>query len=193
MDGPTQQLSRQYPRSVKLENGAPVGLRLMTAADATRIVSFARSLPEEDLLFLRVDITDPAIVAQWVHNVEVGRTIALIAEANGEMAGYAALHYNETTWQRHVGEIRIQVGPRYRSHGLGRVLAGEIFAITRNLGLRKIVAHMTAEQKRAAAMLGRLGFRPEALLQDFVIDRAGRTRDLVVMSYDVEGLTDSAD
>jgi L-amino acid N-acyltransferase YncA len=193
MTGSIQQLLPPYPRSVTLQNGTPVDLHLMTAADAARVVNFARSLPEDDLLFLRVDITDPAIVGQWVQNIEAGRTIALIAEANGELAGYAALHYNETTWQRHVGEIRIQVGPRHRSHGLGRVLAGEIFALARNLGLRKIVAHMTAEQQRAAAMLRRLGFRPEALLQDFVIDRAGRTHDLVVMSYDVEGLTDSAD
>jgi RimJ/RimL family protein N-acetyltransferase len=61
------------------------------------------------------------------------------------------------------------------------------------LGLRKIVAQMTVEQKGAIATFERLGFHPEALLQDFVIDRAGRTHDRVVMSYDVEGLTDRAD
>jgi RimJ/RimL family protein N-acetyltransferase len=193
MDERTQKFRQEYPRTVTLENGTAVGLRMMTAGDATRIVAFARSLPEEDLLFLRSDITDPAVVAEWMRNVTAGRTITLIAEANGDVAGYASLHYHETTWQRHLGEIRIQVGPRYRSQGLGRALAGEIFAGARDVGLRKIVAHMTAEQQRAAAMLERLGFRPEALLQDFVIDRAGRTRDLVVMSYDVEGLTASAD
>jgi hypothetical protein len=31
------------------------------------------------------------------------------------------------------------------------------------------------------------------LLSDFVIDRGGRTRDLLVMAYDVEGLTEHLD
>jgi L-amino acid N-acyltransferase YncA len=190
---PTQKQKRDYPRSITLDNDTAVSLRLMMAADADRIMAFARALPEEDLLFLRSDITDPKIVAQWVQNMAAERTVTVIAEASGDLAGYASLHYNQVTWQRHLGEIRIQVGPRYRSHGLGRVLAGEVFGVARDLGLRKVVAQMTAEQKGAIATFERLGFHPEALLQDFVIDRAGRTHDRVVMSYDVEGLTDRAD
>jgi RimJ/RimL family protein N-acetyltransferase len=52
---------------------------------------------------------------------------------------------------------------------------------------------MTPDQKGAMVTFERLGFRPEALLQDFVVDHAGRTRDLVVMGYDVAGLTDHAE
>jgi len=40
------------------------------------------------------------------------------------------------------------------------------------------------------ATFERLGFKPEALLQDYVIDHGGRTRDLVLMTYDVTGLTE---
>lgn len=189
----TTKLKREYPRTITLDNNTPVSLRLMTAGDADRILAFARGLSEEDQLFLRSDITDPKIVAQWIQNIAGGRTATVLAEASGEVAGYASLHYNQVTWQRHLGEIRIQVGARHRSQGLGRALAGEIFAIARDLGLRKIVAQMTADQKGAIATFERLGFQPEALLQDFVIDRTGRTRDRVVMSYDVEGLTDRVD
>jgi RimJ/RimL family protein N-acetyltransferase len=190
---PTAKRKRDYPRTVKLDDKTEITLRLMTAADANRIMAFARALPEQDQLFLRADITDPRIVAQWVENIAAERTATVIAEVGGELAGYVSLHYNQVTWQRHLGEIRIQVGLPYRSHGLGRVLAGEIFAVARDLGLRKIVAQMTVEQKGAIATFERLGFHPEALLQDFVIDRAGRTHDRVVMSYDVEGLTDRVD
>jgi RimJ/RimL family protein N-acetyltransferase len=190
---PKAKPKREYPRSIALDNKTPVSLRLMTAADADRMVAFARALPEEDLLFLRSDITDPKIVAQWVENLAANRTVTVVAEAGKELAGYASLHYNQVTWQRHLGEIRIQVGARYRSHGLGRALAGEIFDIGRELGLRKIVAQMTSDQKGAIATFERLGFQPEALLQDFVMDRSGRTHDRVVMSHDVEGLTDRVD
>jgi L-amino acid N-acyltransferase YncA len=190
---PTAKRKRDYPRTVKLDDKTEITLRLMTASDADRIMAFARALPEQDLLFLRADITDPRIVAQWVQNIAAERTVTVVAEAGGNLAGYVSLHYNQVTWQRHLGEIRIQVGLSYRSHGLGRILAGEIFGVARDLGLRKIVAQMTVEQKGAIATFERLGFHPEALLQDFVIDRAGRTHDRVVMSYDVEGLTDRVD
>jgi len=181
------------PRTVRLKDGTAIVLRLMTAADAAAIAAFARSLPEDDLLFLRLDITDPDAVAHWVRNLEAGLTTTVIAETDGALAGYAALVQNRVAWQRHLGEIRTQVGLRFRSQGLGRALAGEIFALARERGLRRIVAQMTPDQKGALVTFERLGFRPAALLQDFVIDHAGRTRDLVVMAYDVNGLTDHLD
>jgi RimJ/RimL family protein N-acetyltransferase len=190
-DVPARQ--RGYPRAIALDNGTDVTLRLMTSGDAERIVAFANSLPADDLLFLRSDITNPTVVAQWMKNVEAGRTATVIAEAGGELAGYASLHHHGTSWQRHLGEIHIQTGQRYRSQGLGRALAGEMFALATELGLRKIVAQMTVDQRGAIATFERLGFHAEALLSDFVIDRADRTRDLMVMAYDVAGLTEHLD
>ena len=187
---PPRATARAYPHTVPLRDGTPVLLRLMSAADAGRIATFARNLPEDDLLFLRMDITDPVAVALWVRNLEAGLATTVIAEVNGETAGYASLVQNRVAWQRHLGEIRTQVGLPYRSRGLGRALAGEIFSIGQERGLRKIVAQMTTDQKGAIATFERLGFKPEALLQDFVVDHAGRTRDLVVMTFDVTGLTE---
>ncbi len=178
-------IQRAYPRTIQLDTNTEVSLRLMTPADTYRIVAFARSLPADDLLFLRMDITKLNVVAHWGQNVKEGSTMTVLAEVGSEIAGYVSLHHNEVTWQRHLGEIRIQVGPRYRSQGLGRALAGEIFTIARDLKLRKIVAQMTPDQKGAIATFERLGFRTEALLQDFVIDRTDRTRDLMVMTCDV--------
>src|SRR5438552_10278101 len=140
---------RDYPRTIALDNNTAVSLRLMTAADADRIVTFARNLPADDLLFLRMDITNPSVVAQWVQHLAAGRTVTIIAEANSAMAGYASLHHPEVTWQRHLSEIRIQVGQHYRSHGLGRILAAEIFAIASVLGLRKLWVLMTSFLKVA--------------------------------------------
>ena len=180
-------VSRETPSLVPLKDGSAVTLRPMTAFDASRIVSFAQSLPANDLLHLRMDITKSEVVKQWVRNLEERTTLTVIAEVGGQIAGYAILHHNQVTWQRHLGEIRILVGPEYRSHGLGRKLAQEIFAIAHDIGLRRIVAQMTPDQKGAIATFEHLGFQPEALLSDFVIDRDGRTSDLVIMAYDVTG------
>jgi len=189
MSEPTAKIQRTYPRNLKLDENTEVSLRLMIPADTHRIVIFARSLPEDDLLYLRMDITKLNVVAQWGQNIKEGRTVTVLGEVNKEIVGYASLHHNEVTWQRHLGEIRMQVGPRYRSRGLGRALGGEIFAIAQDLRLSKLVAHMTTDQKGAIATVERLGFRREALLHNFVIDRAGQMRDLIVMSYDLPGPT----
>jgi L-amino acid N-acyltransferase YncA len=193
MEEEQSKVQRPYPRTVTLEDNTEVSFRLMTPGDINRIVAFARSLPEDDLLFLRTDITKAFVVMLWGQNIKSGLTVTVLAERHNEIAGYASMHHNEVTWQRHLGELRVQVGPAYRSKGLGRALAAEIFAIAHDMGLKKIVAHMTPDQHGAISTVRRLGFQQEALLQDFVIDRVGRTRDLLVMTCEVTNLTKPKD
>jgi L-amino acid N-acyltransferase YncA len=178
-------LQRSYPRTLQLDNGQHVQLRLMGSGDVHRVLAFARSLPEEDLEFLRVDITRMLVVMLWVQNIKAGNTVTLLALDDQDVIGYASVHHDQVTWQRHLGDLRIQVSPPYRSQGLGGALGREIFALAPALGIRKIVAHITPNQKQAIALVGRSGFRHEALLHDYVIDRHGRTKDLVVMVHDV--------
>ena len=184
-----------YPKTVRLEDGSSATLRLMTPADRDGVLKFARSLPEDDLLYLRTDITDPKVLYEWIDNLKQQRTVTVLAEGSkGEgIIGYGSLHYNEANWTRHLGEIRIQAGTRTRGKGLGRHLARAVFEIARGLGLQKITARMTPDQQGARATFERLGFQMEALLADFVIDRNGRTRDMLVMSHDITGLTDRLD
>ena len=82
------------------------------------------------------------------------------------------------------------IAPEYRGRGLGHILANEIFAVAEQRGLQKIVARMAADQRGAVQVFEGLGFSAEALLADYVMDREGQTHDLIVMSYDVTGLTE---
>jgi L-amino acid N-acyltransferase YncA len=182
--------SSGYARELKLSDGRRVSLRLMAAADRQRVLSFAQSLPPDDLLFLRTDITEPALVDEWIGNLEKGATVTVLAEVDGELAGYASLHLEQALWTRRVGEIRVQVGVPYRGVGLGRQLAAQIFRLGQARGLKKMAAMMTPDQAGARAAFEKIGFSVEALLQDWVVDRKGRPRDLLIMSHDLEGLSD---
>jgi L-amino acid N-acyltransferase YncA len=179
-----------YPTELKLPDGRQVELRPMQLADRQEVLDFARALPRDDLLFLRTDITEPAMVDEWVRNIERGTTLTVLAEIGGGMAGYASLHFEQARWTRRVGEIRVQVGAQYRGIGLGRRLAAEIFKLGQSRGLKKMAAMMTPDQTGARAAFEKLGFQVEALLQDWVVDRDGRPRDLLIMSHDLEGLSD---
>ena len=180
--------TESYPKEIKLPDGQQIRLRLMQPADRDRVLRFACSLPPDDLLFLRTDITEPAIVDAWIAALQAGTTITVLAEAGSELAGYASLHLEQARWTRRVGEIRVQVEPAFRGLGLGRCLTTEIFELGQTRGLKKMAAMMTPDQTGAHAAFEKLGFQVEALLQDWVEDRSGRPRDLLVMSYDLERL-----
>ena len=183
----------EYPRTISLPDGQSVQIRLMTAADRNAMLAFARGLPQEDLLFLRVDISDPAAVDIWIRNIEAGLSATLLAFDSNGIIGYATVHRSQVPWMRRVGELRVNVGAAYRARGLGRILTSQIFDLARGLGLRKLMANMTTDQHGAQAAFRRLGFIPEALLADYVEDRNGKPRDLVMMSYDIGGHTDHVD
>ncbi len=187
---PTDTLTAQYPKTVALPDGQSVEVRLMTAADRDAVLAFARGLKQEDLLFLRIDITDPAVVDEWVANVAAGLSTTLLACDSRGIVGYATVHRTRAPWTRGVGELRVNVSSDYRTRGLGRSLTSQIFDVARGLGLRKLMANMTTDQHGAQAAFRRLGFVPEALLADYVEDRNGTPRDLVMMSYDIGGHSD---
>lgn len=181
-----------YPRKTNLPDGGSVEIRLMSAQDRDAVLTFARGLAEEDLLFLRVDLTEPAVIDEWVRNLEAGDSTSLVAYDDSGVVGYATVHRSPARWTRRVGEIRVNVSPEYRARGLGRQLISQIFDLARSLGLRKIIANMTVDQSGAQAAFRKLGFVPEALLADYVEDRNGRSRDLVIMCYDIDGHSDQA-
>jgi RimJ/RimL family protein N-acetyltransferase len=181
---------RTFPRDVRTDSGKTLNLRLMDASCRDELLAFARTLPRADVMFLRMDITDPRNIDEWIKNVEAGRTVTILAYDADKLAGWASVHHNEVLWTRHVGEIRTIVGVDYRGIKLGARLAEEMFAIAKELGLKKITAQMTADQKGARATFERIGFRPEALLADHVVDAEGHTHDMLIMSYDIDGFND---
>ena len=193
MQSEPRQVHRSYPHTVTLSDGRQVRLRLMMpGGDVYRLHAFASSLPKDDLQFLRVDITRLVVVLHWAQNIKAGLTVTVLAEEDGEVVGYASVHNDQVSWQRHLGELRIQVGQAYRGCGLGGLLGKEIFAIASDLGIETIVAQMTADQRQAIALVERSGFKHEAVLHDFVIGRDGRKNDLVVMTCNVAKLESGA-
>ena len=182
-----------FPQTAKLPDDTEIEVSLMTGRDKKAMLAFAKALPEEDLLFLRVDLTDPEVIDDWVANLKAGLSISLVARDKKGVVGYASLHQNKARWTRGVGEIRVNVAGAYRSKGLGKFLTSRIFDVARNEGLRKIMANMTSDQRGAQAAFRRLGFVPEAILADYVEDNRGTARDLVIMSYDVDGHSEQMD
>ena len=181
-----------YPKSAELSNGTTITLKAMGETDKNALIKFAQNLPEEDLLFLTIDLTQEEAINGWLENIKNGSSTSLLAYTDDELVGYATVHRESAPWTRKIGEIRVNIAPDLRSLGLGRLLISHIFDVCRKLELTKILARMTIEQKGAQAAFRKLGFIAEAILADFIVDHKGLTHDLVMMTYDVEGLSDQA-
>ncbi|MFN0096721.1 MAG: N-acetyltransferase family protein [Dehalococcoidia bacterium] len=174
----------RYPRQVRL-GAKDLTIRLMAAGDEDRMLALARSLPEHDLLFLARDITKRSEVKEWVKSAAAGEIATIVALSADAFVGYAAVHRNPMRWSSHVAELRVMVAPEMRGSGLGRQLTQEAFATSLALGVEKMIAQMTLDQKGAIAVFEGLGFRPEALLRDHVKDRSGTKHDLLMLSHEV--------
>ena len=154
--------------------------RPIAPGDDPALVRFFARIPDADRTFLKEDVEDPQVLAEW-SRPGAARVIAL---DGGEVVGSVAivpLH----GWSSHVGEVRLVVDPEHRGRGIGRDLARHAVVEAVQLGLSKLVVDVISDQLALIGMFRALGFEPEALLADHVRDRSGELRDLMVLSNDV--------
>jgi L-amino acid N-acyltransferase YncA len=177
---------RAFPWTGKI-GGHEITFRLMAPEDGARLLNFTQGLSKDDMMFLRMDISQPEVIEEWVQNVQMGRTITVLAfNEKDDIVGYCSLHTNERLWTRHIGEIRVFVLHEYRGIRLASRLVTEMFQIAREQNLDRITFNIAREQPHMQQMLEGLGFKVEALLTDWLMDRDGRTHDLLIMSHDVK-------
>src|ERR1700691_3958555 len=176
--------ARSYPRRVATEVGE-IELRLVSQADESAVLDFARKLPAHDLLFLPRNISEPKVLAAWIKEIERGSITSLLAVKSGRVVGCGTIVCDPHSWSPHVGEIRNVVSSEVRGQGVGRALSQETFALALSAGLEKLVVQMTVDQTGAIAIFEGLGFKAEALLRDHVRDKAGRKHDIVVLGHNV--------
>ena len=157
-------------------------IRALGAGDLDALQAFFARVPEGDRTFFKEDVTDREAVASWTTDA---RSRRLVARDDDAVVGYVAV-IPGVGWSSHVGELRVVVDPETRGRGLGRALARQGLLAALDLGLRKVVVEVVADQQPAIGMFQALGFEAEALLKDHVCDRAGTLRDLIVLAHAVD-------
>ena len=171
-----------FPMRFSLK-GRTVVLRPLAAEDSGPMIAFAADLPEEDLLFLERDITQPAEVQAWIKDTLEGRVVALVAWEDDAVIGYATFSRGTARWTCHVAELRVVVAQSARGIGIGRLLLELAFEMVLDMGATKVIARMTPEQSGARKLFQQLGFAEEAVLRDHALDANGLTHDLLVLSF----------
>ncbi len=159
-------------------------VRPLAAEHVTPLQEFFRRVPESDHNSFAEDVLEPGLVEGWLHENRPRRAVAV--DDDGTVIGYVAV-LPQVGWSCHVGSLRVVVDPAARGKGVGRALARHGLLAGLELGLSKIVVEVVVDAVPAIGMFEALGFEPEALLRDHVLDKTGQLRDLVVLAHLVEG------
>lgn len=181
MDTLSEILITTYPQTISLEDGTPVTLRPLLKTDEAALLVYFGSLPPEDRLCLKEDVTDPKVIENWIYEMEYDAILPLIALSNGNIVGDATLHFNPIGWTKHQGEVRLTTATRYRVRGLGTIMVQNLIDIATRLGLEQIHIEIPPVLDKAFYLFEKMGFKEVANLQGFVRDLEGKESDLVLM------------
>jgi phosphinothricin acetyltransferase len=116
----------------------------------------------------------------WL-NENIARRSAYVAEADGEVAGFA----NWAPWRpkdgyRHTVEDSVYVVAGHQGRGLGAELLGTLIGGAREAGAHVMMASIEASNARSVALHERLGFETVGIARE-VGSKFGRWLDLTMM------------
>jgi L-amino acid N-acyltransferase YncA len=174
-----------YPKEATLKDERVVTIRPLTHADFDKLRAFFEALPEEDRLFMRHDVTDPEVVAQWVGQIDFDRVIPLVAEESDKIVANSTLHLATHGWATHVGHIRLATARTHRHVGLGTLIAREMVLLAEKRNLEKLQSQVIEDNVGSVRLFENLGFKVVAVLKDLVKDQKGKKRNLAIMIADV--------
>jgi RimJ/RimL family protein N-acetyltransferase len=175
----------EYPKQVTLKNGRHAVIRLLQSGDCDRLLTFFRSLPDQDRMFLQHNVTDATLIGKWTGHMDLDRVIPLVAEDQDQIVADGSLHLSPHGWMQHVGQIRLVIAATHRRLGLGTLLARELVQLAEDRNLEKLYANVIEDDVVSIKMLHNLGFKPAAVLKDLVKDQNGRKRNLAIMINEV--------
>ena len=177
---------QKFPKKVTLKSGLKITLRPLKKDDEKAFHDFFSAIPERERMFIKHRVQDPEVIRGFCQNIDYGRNLPLLAIADGQIIGDATLHQQLGGWKRHVGRVSVLVHPKFRGHGLGRLLVEEIVDVARNLGLERAEAEFLGEQEAGMKVFAIVGFSQLLKLDDHVKDMQAINHDYVLMSLNLK-------
>ena len=175
-------------RQETLNDGTKIFLRSLTRDDLGRLMTFYHTLPYEDRKYLKVDVTNKAVIEKRIRAVEEGRALRIIALIEDEIIAIGVLELGIDDWHKKQGELRVVVSSKFQRKGLGMIMIRELYLLAAEKKVELVVAKMMRPQTGARKICRKLGFREELVIPDYVRDLDQKEQDLVIMVCDITDL-----
>ncbi|MDR3603092.1 MAG: N-acetyltransferase family protein [Desulfomonilaceae bacterium] len=180
---------KDYPKAIVTKDGDSVLLRPVTVEDEEALNEFFSEISDQEQWFLREKLNDPKILHESLKKLNYKRTLPIVAvrEKDGKIVANLRLHLSLAPSIGHVAHLRVMVHPDFRSLKIGSWMILDCVKTAMDMGLEKLFAEFVAgaEDSAIGAAL-KLDFRHEGSLKDYIKDKHGGYRDLVIMSRDLQ-------
>ena len=158
-----------------------VFIRPATDADLDVILEIHNHAIRELLSIWTEQEVDRADRERWLADHEAAGFPVIVAEVDGELAGYAAYgSWRDKSGYRHTVENSVYVREEFQRQGIARQLMVELIAIARAAGIHVMIAAIDAENVGSIALHSRLGFESPTIMRE-VGTKFGRWLDLALM------------
>ncbi|MGD9819647.1 MAG: N-acetyltransferase family protein [Desulfomonilaceae bacterium] len=175
---------KDYPKAIITKDGTCVLLRPVVATDEAALNQFFSEIPSDEQWFLREKLDEPETLHRWIQQLNYSRILPIVAvrEDDGKIIANIRLHLHSAPCIHHVGHLRIMVHPDYRSQRLGSWMILDCIKIAMDMGLEKLIAEFVSGIEDAGINAAiKLDFKHEGVLKDYIKDKKGEYRDLIIM------------
>lgn len=177
-------LLQDYPKAVVTCDGTSLLLRPAQVSDETALTEFFAKIPEPEQWFLREKLTDPEQLHKWLLKIDQRFILPIIAvrEDNGSIVANLRLYRPAAESLRHIAHLRVMVLPDYRHLKVGSWMILDSMKLAMDLGIEQLIAEFIDGLEQAAIQAAlKLDFVRQAVLPNYVKDRQGKYRDLIIM------------
>lgn len=180
---------KNFREMVTLKDGAYVLLRPMNGGDEKHLFEFYSEVSDDDMRYFRHYVKDPAVIHNWCENLDYSKVLPILAFVKDHVVGSASLHFQEGP-KRHIGEVRLFLAKDFRKRGLGMKMIKALVDLARKQGLGVLQAEVVADQTRFVKAFETLGFKSQAVLDDYFLFPDGDSRDVVLLTISLRAKTD---
>ena len=123
----------------------------------------------------------------WFRDDGKGRYPILVAEVDGEIAGWTRLYaWSNRCAYAGAAENAVYVHGRHRGKGIGRVLLTELLRLAQERGIRVVIARVVEGNAGSRALHEALGFRTIGVMTK-IGEKFGRLLDVRLMDIHLGG------
>jgi GNAT superfamily N-acetyltransferase len=173
-----------YPSRHALTDGVQCMVRPLQPDDAPAFRRFNEVVSDKERFLMKHRINDHQVEA-WCNDLDFEKCLPLLAFADGQIVGYAALHQRPGGWKRHIGMVDALIHPDFRGKGVLRALLNDLVELARHGGLTKLEAEFNGERRNTILSFGKCGFEELVRLPDYLQDMTAQPHDYVLMGLDL--------
>ena len=165
-------------RKVALKDGREVTLRFLKAEDNDKLYEMFSSMSEKALEWSMAPYTKKD-VERWISSLP--NSIALVAEYQGNIVGWASVYKIPSPRRLGVGELSVYLHQEFHNVGLGSAMTERLLQLAKNQKMHRIELHVVAENKNAIRLYEKFGFRIEGISTDKYYGHDSKYHNLVTM------------